>query len=175
MPNDTSPYRYFAYGSNLCSSRLRERTPSASVVAVARLAGYDLRFHKRSTDTSGKCDAYETRKDTDVVWGVVFEIDSQEKPALDRAEALNAGYEERPVDLESDAGSISALTYVASPGYVDDGLVPFAWYLRYVVLGAEGHEFSDHYVRRLREVQTRIDPNEDRRLHHERRQSLGCG
>lgn len=47
---------YFAYGSNLCLPRLRSRVPSVALVGTAVLSGYELRWHKRSTDTSGKCD-----------------------------------------------------------------------------------------------------------------------
>ena len=40
---------YFAYGSNLCASRLRGRVPSAVVVERARLPGRRL-----VTDTLGR-------------------------------------------------------------------------------------------------------------------------
>jgi gamma-glutamylcyclotransferase len=51
---------YFAYGSNMSLSRLRERVPSAEAVGCFSLNGHDLRFHKLSKDGSGKCDAFFT-------------------------------------------------------------------------------------------------------------------
>src|SRR5690348_15499711 len=41
---------YFAYGSNMCTNRLRakDRVPSAEFVQTARLAKHIFRFHKRS-------------------------------------------------------------------------------------------------------------------------------
>lgn len=54
-----SSVKYFAYGSNMCSGRLSERV-SCTFVAVARLAGHQLRFHKVSKDGSSKCDAFHT-------------------------------------------------------------------------------------------------------------------
>ena len=104
----------FAYGSNLCSIRLRERTPSASLVAVAKLEGHVLRFHKVSKDGSGKCNAFATGNSTDYIWGAVFDIDSSDEDRLDRAEGLGYGYERKSVDVESTVGRISVFTYVAS-------------------------------------------------------------
>ena len=46
---------YFAYGSNMCTGRLRQRVPSAAPVRIAKLLNRSLRFHKRSDDRSGKC------------------------------------------------------------------------------------------------------------------------
>jgi integrase len=60
---------YFAYGSNMCTGRLRQRVPSANPVRVAKLLNHAFRFHKRSGDLSGKCDAYFTGETTDVIWG----------------------------------------------------------------------------------------------------------
>ena len=56
----------FAYGSNVCSGRLRERVPSAVPVRVARLLNHSLRFHKRSGDHSGKCDAWRVTNNPSV-------------------------------------------------------------------------------------------------------------
>jgi gamma-glutamylcyclotransferase len=47
---------YFAYGSNMLTERLKARVPSTRPISPAILSDYDLRFHKRSTDKSGKCD-----------------------------------------------------------------------------------------------------------------------
>lgn len=65
---------YFAYGSNMSSVRLKERAPSSRAVGVAQLPEYVLKFHKRSKDGSGKCNALFTGVATDVVFGVVFEM-----------------------------------------------------------------------------------------------------
>jgi hypothetical protein len=79
---------YFAYGSNMCTAKLRDRVPSARPLFVAKLQEHILRFQKRSTDGSAKADAEFTGDSNDVVWGVVFEIDSDQKHALDRREGL---------------------------------------------------------------------------------------
>ena len=71
--------KVFAYGPNLCIERLRARTPSARVALVGTLAGHSLRWHKKSRDGSGKCDAFATESGCDVVWGVVYELTRAER------------------------------------------------------------------------------------------------
>ena len=64
---------YFAYGSNMLTARLRERTPSATPIGIGRLTGHVLSWDKRSrADGSGKCDAEATGHERDVIWGVLF-------------------------------------------------------------------------------------------------------
>ncbi|HKW19463.1 MAG TPA: gamma-glutamylcyclotransferase family protein, partial [Terriglobales bacterium] len=78
---------YFAYGSNMCTGRLRARVPSARPVFVTQLRCHTLKFQKRSQkDGSAKADAEHTGRESDVVWGVVFEIDAAQKQHLDEAE-----------------------------------------------------------------------------------------
>ncbi len=74
--------KYFSYGSNMSLVRLHERAPSARIIGTCSISRHDLRFHKKSKDNSGKCDAYETGDVNDVIFGVLFEIDGSEKSAL---------------------------------------------------------------------------------------------
>jgi len=53
----TETILYFAYGSNMLSARLQERAPSATAIAIGKISGHRLCWHKRSRDGSGKCDA----------------------------------------------------------------------------------------------------------------------
>jgi hypothetical protein len=76
---------YFAYGSNMSTPRLRYRVPGCRFTFVARLPNYKLCFHKRSKDGSAKCNAFRTAEPTDAVIGAVYEIPSNQKPALTTA------------------------------------------------------------------------------------------
>lgn len=121
--------RYFAYGSNMCTSRLRARVPSCEVVTTARLLGYKLCFHKRSRDQSAKCNAFETGSVSDVIWGVVFNIPPSEKRRLDRAEGLGNGYNEKTIDvITRSGGHVTAITYYADKTAIAEGLSPYSWY-----------------------------------------------
>jgi gamma-glutamylcyclotransferase (GGCT)/AIG2-like uncharacterized protein YtfP len=148
----------FAYGSNMSSARLRARTPSARVVAIGELEGHSLRWHKRGEDGSGKCDAYPVASER--MWGVVYEIDASEKPALDAAEGLHHGYEEKWVEVTTAEGVVTAQLYVASDS--DPTVRPYDWYKAFVVHGAIEHGLPADYVEKLRRVEAATDPDRDR-------------
>jgi hypothetical protein len=42
----------------MSTARLRKRMPSCKPLGIATLPGHALRFHKHSTDKSGKCNAF---------------------------------------------------------------------------------------------------------------------
>lgn len=150
--------RYFAYGSNMSSARLSapDRVPSCVPVGIATLPGYTLRFHKRSKDGSGKCNALFTGNSDDKVIGVIFDLPLTQKAALDRAEGLGSGYDEIKVNLTlPDGTSTEAVAYTANPEWIDDNLRPYDWYRNYVLAGAEEHCLPADYIETfVRSVET---------------------
>ena len=156
--------KYFAYGSNMLVQRLRshDRAPSAKFLTIGKLPGHVLKFHKRSKDSSGKCNALETGNPLDEVYGVVFDIDEADKPDLDRAEGRGKGYEEKMVHLNSPNGSQSTHTYLADADYIDDSLLPYSWYKDLVVAGAKQHSLPPEYIRQLQAVEAQEDPDSER-------------
>ena len=138
---------YFAYGSNLCTNRLRRRNVSSAVfVAIGSLPEYILRFHKRSNDGSGKCNAFYTGKEADKVIGVIYEIDPVEKKWLDDAEGLDRGYQEDVVDIRTQEAALRCFTYIAEGSYIDDSLKPYDWYHDIVVAGAREQNLPKSYI-----------------------------
>ena len=154
--------KYFAYGSNMSASRLKKRVPSAERIGLYSLKGHDLRFHKISKkDGSGKCDAYFTDRSDDIVIGTLFEIDSEEKRALDLAEGLGYGYEGKEVILQSQTGDeIKAATYYATK--IDKSLKPYSWYLNHVLVGAKESELPTEYIEKIQAIESIQDSNKDR-------------
>ena len=153
--------RYFAYSSNMVTARLRERVPSATAIGIGQLVGHALRWDKRSgRDGSGKCDAEATGRQDDVVWGVVFELDPKDKPALDKAEGLGDGYMEKTVQVMTEARPVAAVTYYATDK--DASLRPYHWYKALVIAGAREHGLPANYRSRLELVVTVSDPNPTR-------------
>ena len=155
----------FAYGSNMLTARLRERVSSAAAVGTGRLPGHVLKWHKRSRDGSGKCDIESTGLNEEVVWGVLFELDSAEKPALDRAEGLNDGYTERQLDIITDCGTVRAVAYIATAK--DAALRPYHWYKAFVVAGAREHGLPPEYLQSLENATSIPDPNAARAVKNE--------
>src|ERR1700687_277338 len=124
---------YFAYGSNMCTGRLRERVPSAMTVRIAQLLNHSLRFHKRSNkDGSGKADAYFTGERENEVWGVIFEFDPAEKQNLDRHEGLGRGYAEKQITvIDLDGSPHPLFMYAADEAHIEPALRPYSWYKRF--------------------------------------------
>lgn len=137
--------KYFAYGSNMSIARLTARAPRSVPLGCHRLNEHDLRFHKAGADGSGKCDAFFTGIVDHGVYGVLYDLDTRDKPALDRVEGLGYGYDEKRVTVLSAGGSpVEALTYVATR--IDRTLKPFTWYVSHVLIGSREASLPPEYV-----------------------------
>jgi hypothetical protein len=149
--------RYAAYGSNLHPFRLRERIASAAFITRGFLPGWQLRFHKRSKDGSGKCNIVPGHGGVHVA---VFDISVGDKLTLDKIEGVGSGY--LPLDLEV-AGIGTCATYVAADTHIDNALLPYDWYRELVRLGAERQGFPHEYVNVISTTPCCADPDEGRR------------
>lgn len=151
---------YFAYGSNMSTRRLSERTPSAKPFGIGQLSEHQLVFHKIGRDGSAKCDIHETGRTRDIVWGVLFKISLDERYLLDRAEGLGCGYEYKTVRVKSNETFIEAGAYYAT--HIDASLHPFDWYLNFVLKGAEEHGLPNSYLKSLKSRSMIADPDTSR-------------
>ncbi len=153
--------KYFAYGSNMSLSRLRDRATGAERLGLFVLAGHQLRFHKISEDGSGKCDAFKTQDPNDSVIGALFEISNSEKKDLDIVEGLGCGYEEKTVYVHNDDGvTVEAIIYYATK--IDPGLKPYSWYLNHVLIGAREIKVPEQYLLNIEGVDSAEDPDKNR-------------
>lgn len=150
----------FAYGSNMPTARIRDRCPSARSLGVAELRGHELRWHKASKDGSGKCDIVASEAPDASVFGVLFEIAGDEKPALDRAEGKDFGYEEIERDVLCGQKQVKAKAYRATN--TDPALQPYTWYRALVIAGAREHGLPAPYVAQLEAVAANDDPDRER-------------
>jgi gamma-glutamylcyclotransferase (GGCT)/AIG2-like uncharacterized protein YtfP len=140
--------RYFAYGSNLKLSRMRERVPAAEVVAPALLRGRRLTLDKRGADGSGKANLAPDRGA--LVWGVVYAFRAETWTALD---AFEPDYERVEVAVELSGVALRAVTY-ASERITRDP-VPHDWYKRLIVEGAREHGLPAEWIARLEALPAR--------------------
>lgn len=166
---------YFSYGSNMCTGRLREHMPSCQPLGIATLAGHALRFHKRSTDRSGKCNAFAGGNDNSVI-GVLFSFDPAERAKLDKAEGLGKGYEHAMVTVIDDKGlRRTAFTYRATPDYIDDSLKPYGWYKDFVLAGGREHGLPPDYIAKyIQPIEAIEDPDKARdKKHRAKLESFG--
>ena len=128
---------YFAYGSNMSSTRLALRVPEARSLGAARISGYRLCCNKRGKDGSGKANLMLAQRAD--AWGVLFALPADRWATLDRYEV---GYERVPCEVRL-AGSPTPAERTATRAEMylalepeDDEIVPFDWYLAHMSAGA---------------------------------------
>ena len=156
---------YFAFGSNLSSSRLLQRLPEVTVSGVATLSQHQLCWRKNDLGQSGKCDIDFTGDSEHQVYGVVYLMTREEQLELDRYESEGFGYERKEIgvlNLEGDA--IVAFTYYALD--ILDGQKPYHWYKEHVLRGAVEHNFPEHYIESIRSTDS-IDDFDPARIQRE--------
>jgi cation transport regulator ChaC len=153
--------KYFAYGSNMSLPRLRGRVPSAEKIGIYTLAEHALQFHKVSKDGSGKCDAQFTESPDDFVIGALYEVSDNEKVALDKAEGLGNGYQEKMIQVSDVQGKIiEAVTYYATN--TDSSLQPYSWYMCHVIYGAKETGVPASYLSTIASTKSIEDPDKKR-------------
>jgi hypothetical protein len=149
----------FAYGSNMCSGRIRDYGVSPDGVGrPAVLSGHRLVFNKKSTkDNSGKANIEAGDSE---VWGVLYTLSDADLGRLDEGEA---GYRRVPCVVRSQNGeNINAWTYVAVRPDPDPALRSYGWYKRFLVEGAKEHSLPADYVATLELIEATVDPNSSR-------------
>jgi gamma-glutamylcyclotransferase len=137
---------YFAYGSNMSTARLVARVAGARALGRARL----VVFNKPGIDGSGKANVVSDPGSR--VWGVLYRIELDDWPTLDRFEP---GYvrERRAVVCER-RGCISAFLYrwIEEDAETAPFTAPFDWYRAHLIEGAREHGLPPSYLRGLEEV-----------------------
>lgn len=146
----TSAALYFAYGSNMKTTRIQGRVPGVRPAGRAQLLGFRLTFNRRST-VDGTAKANLVESPGDVVWGVLFEIDPEGWVTVDEAEGGYVRREVRVVDDEE--RSIAAQTYISTQ--LTDDPRPTESYRRLIVEGALEHGLPEDYVAALEAVESR--------------------
>lgn len=158
-----STFTYFAYGSNMLTSRLVARCPSAKAIGLAYADGYALSFSKLSTDKSGKGNLVISESAR--AYGVLFTIDDRDKADLDRFEGRDYSCRsDFNVIQIGDGTPITATTYLAKEQV--DNLEPYEWYAALILAGATEHRLLDHAPTFLHGLTWADDPSpeRDRRL-----------
>lgn len=155
---------YVAYGSNLHPLRLIERVPSARELGVVELPGYQLTFHKRSIDGSGKCHLRlrSGQQEHYKAYGVLYEFDSEEKQRLDALEGRGKGYSEQHDQFVLRGEPYMAYLYNAQSSHIDSGLAPYHWYKEMVLAGARFHAFPKDYINYIESAPSKDDPDPNR-------------
>jgi gamma-glutamylcyclotransferase (GGCT)/AIG2-like uncharacterized protein YtfP len=160
---------YFAYGSNLDPTQMKERCPDSSVVGLASLANYRPGFPRYSNRWGGGTASIQLAHGQ-TMWGVLYELSDADLEKLDRVEGFVAegdqhnAHDREHVTVElvrPDDGSIPrkvrAWTYVARPARPAP---PSRRYLARLLAGARHHRLPEEYVVWLESIETGPDDTE---------------
>ncbi|MDP2566085.1 gamma-glutamylcyclotransferase family protein [Pseudoalteromonas marina] len=153
------PLYNFSFGSNMSSNRLLARLPNAKRVGTAILKGYELTFDMFFSDGSGKCSIQKTDKADALVYGVVYEVNADEKLILDEIEG--PGYDCVDITVELLNGqTIDTHCYIANTH--DEDVLPFDWYVKHVHRGALEAGVPKAYSDAILNRPQKSDPNKER-------------
>ncbi len=140
---------YFAYGSNMLSSRITKRVPSAKAVGRAALYDWCIAFSKKSKDGSGKANLFQ--KTGFITWGILYEISIDEINKLDKVEK---GYTRKTVNVKKDNGEITEAETYISDNLIDNP-VAYDSYKQMLISGAIEHNLPAEYVLYLQQLPSR--------------------
>ena len=154
MSNLDQSLYYLAYGSNLHPLRLEARLGKVNRIGNVMLPGWNLCFHKRGADGSGKGNLIQRQKSC--AWGVIFEVSTQQKQRLDEFEG--DGYEVQSLEVNVDGVNYNSFCYIAEPEWIDDSLIPHDWYQLLILLGAQHAVFPTRYLSQIQAQKTQYEP-----------------
>lgn len=139
--------RYFAYGSNMCTSQMSERCPDAVLRSRAELPGFRIAFTRRSVRRqAGVADI--VRAENSSVWGLLFDVTDVDGLALDRYEGHPKIYRRLDVRVTVANGSTDAFTYEVVDK--EEFVAPSPDYLGGMIIAAQEHGFPETYIDALR-------------------------
>lgn len=131
---------YFAYGANMDAAAMALRCPVSRLIGGGRLEGHRFIIMREGY-------ASVVRNPARTVWGVLWELASDDIPALDRYEGVAGGlYRKAALPVRSPGGVKPALIYLGcstAPGRPRPG------YLDAVLAAARAAQLPPAYIREL--------------------------
>ncbi|NMR26265.1 gamma-glutamylcyclotransferase [Pseudoalteromonas sp. NEC-BIFX-2020_015] len=149
----------FSFGSNMSSNRLLARLPNAKRVGTAILDGYELTFDMVSLDGSGKGNVRPSNDQNTQVYGVVYQLNHDEKSVLDDIEGPRYDCVDVQVTL-LDGQVLNAHCYIANT--TNEDILPYDWYMQHVHRGALEACVPNEYSEAIKSRQTCRDSNSER-------------
>jgi gamma-glutamyl AIG2-like cyclotransferase len=131
-------YLYFAYGSNMSPSQMRQRCLGAVRIGTAIAYGWSRNFKVAAPHMGPKAAAAGIEKNDDptaYVEGVVYDLTVEEKRAIDEIEA--GGYKPDKISFKLGGKHVEGFTHI--PIYLSPAtdLVPTREYIESIIEGAE--------------------------------------
>lgn len=145
---------YFAYGSNMSERRMKKRGITYYERKAAHLYGYRLEFNKVAKNNPCEGYANVVPNSSNIVEGAVYSIEAYHLTKLDKDEGYPKHYLKSAlkVVLPNTSEEVCAITYIAHPDKVRDGLKPSREYLSYLLDGKD--ILSVEYFKKLSGTKT---------------------
>ncbi len=138
---------YFAYGSNMLGSRLRERVGNYYKLGVAELPNYSFDYSKPNEEgTAGYGNVTHALGKRTL--GVLYSLNLDQILKLDEFEGTPEHYERTELGLFHQSTLKVADVYVGTTRQHD--LKPEQWYLDLVIRGAKENYLPESYIKQLR-------------------------
>jgi gamma-glutamylcyclotransferase (GGCT)/AIG2-like uncharacterized protein YtfP len=134
---------YFAYGSNLSKKQMKERNLTTYESHKGFIENYKLKFNKESKDGSSKANIIQEQSEK--VWGVCYELDSE---GFNNLKECEKGYNEQEILVfdENRKMLLIAKTFISNK--ICDKL-PTKDYMDKIIEGAKQHELPEDYIKNL--------------------------
>lgn len=130
--------RYFAYGSNMDATQMKERCPQSKKKETAELLGYQFFINKRGV-------ANIRQNGDKKVLGIVYDISEDDEKELDKHEGVQFGTNTQEKSLP-----LNAFYYVAKE--IEEGS-PREGYLERIIKAGQENNFSEDYIYELKQWQ----------------------
>jgi gamma-glutamylcyclotransferase (GGCT)/AIG2-like uncharacterized protein YtfP len=132
---------------------MRERGINFSKREHAILEGWRLEFNKVSSRNPKEGYANIVKNENSVVEGILYEASNSDLKTLDKYEGYPSHYGKIKIIVKMDNGEkVEAITYVAKPDKVKDGLKPSREYLSHLLKGCD--LLSEECCKKLRKWET---------------------
>jgi gamma-glutamylcyclotransferase len=154
----------FSFADNMDVDEFAKTVPSAKKIGIARLPGYKFMFNRTADDQSSKANIGLSADPNDVVWGVLTELNDNEKSKFYNGQAWTFDFKLEHVNcIGLDDKVHPAEAFVAQPHAVNTHLLPYDWYHQKVVSLAKNAGLPNEYIHKMSLMPFKVDPDEDRR------------
>lgn len=142
---------YFAFGSNINTERLKERSVNFVDIKSGFIKGYKLAFDKKALGKQGQTYANIQKSENSIVEGILYEVSEQCIKNLDKFEGVPNHYIRKEIDVFTKNEIVKAWVYIANEKMLSEGK-PSKEYLSHLLSGKEW--LSESYYKGLCAVET---------------------
>lgn len=139
---------YFAYGSNLKASRMKEREISIVADRTGYINNYTFSYSKIGADDTGKGNIQPQQNSK--VWGAFYRITVDDFNHLHKNYEI--GYRQLELTGISNGDRIEAKSFIALSERINYDLYPSKKYHDLVLTGAREHGLPEQYIDILKQI-----------------------